>query len=469
MALGIPPCWRVSAPRPRYRADTLSCCPAAPAALLVVWRVSRKQFTGRGGADKLVVGRRQGSGRRRTATDTGLRTSPSILSRRTNCCRAFISSRPCSSGGWWAPIRAPSAPHISTPTSTSAPAGSTAGAHGTAGGCSTAWPSRLCRSPLCRTRPWSKTSGEALGETTRCRGHLSQLDNQLGEHWKIGTLAAALGVHQEAVGALVVPVIKPAFLAALMPGVRVPPVLPLRGRATVVPTVGLPPVAGPTEEEHRPAPRPAAPHRAPQRGSGHRPCPPRRRRRVRRRRGVTGETDPAAWEEGGARPGVRRSRAHTTPDAGATGAFLAGQPVRSLADAPIAGSRTAASRAFLAPPRPAAARRPRIRCLPRRAATAASRPAGAGPGARSSCPSSGRADTGSGSRLGFGLRLGFRLGAATAVTRVTAAAVGLSAAAVAVIGGGACRRLHRWCSLQGSQRTTRPRSHPRPGSGGPTE
>ena len=30
MALGIPPCWRVSAPRPRYRADTLSCCPAAP-------------------------------------------------------------------------------------------------------------------------------------------------------------------------------------------------------------------------------------------------------------------------------------------------------------------------------------------------------------------------------------------------------------------------------------------------------
>ncbi len=31
---------------------------------------------------------------------------------------------------------------------------------------------------LCRTRPWSKTSGEALGETTRCRGHLSQLDNQ---------------------------------------------------------------------------------------------------------------------------------------------------------------------------------------------------------------------------------------------------------------------------------------------------
>ena len=81
-------------------------------------------------------------------------------------------------------VRAPSAPHISTPTSTSSPSGSTAGAHGTAGCCSTAWPSRLCRSPLCRTRPWSKTSGEALGETTRCRGHLSQLDNQLSRIWR---------------------------------------------------------------------------------------------------------------------------------------------------------------------------------------------------------------------------------------------------------------------------------------------
>ena len=39
----------------------------------------------------------------------------------------------------------------------------------------------------------------ALDETTRGRGHLRQLDNQLGEHWKIGTLAAALGVHQETV------------------------------------------------------------------------------------------------------------------------------------------------------------------------------------------------------------------------------------------------------------------------------
>ncbi len=102
----------------------------------------------------------------------------------------------------------------------------------------------------------------------------------------------------------------------------------------------------------------------------------------------------AAWRDGGDRPtgvGVRRrasrwaaiTRTHDSrrrrDRSRATGASLAGQPVRSLADAPIAGSRTAASRAFLAPPRPAAARRPRIRCLPRPAATAASRPAGAGP------------------------------------------------------------------------------------------
>ena len=178
-------------PRPSRAALLL---PAAPAALLVVWRVSRQQCTGRGGADTLVVGRRHGSGRRRTATGTGLRTAPSILSRRTTGCRACSSSRPCSRGGWWAPRRAPSAPHLSTPPSTSAPAGSPAGAHGTAGGCAPAWPSRRCRSPLCRTRPWSQTSGEALGETTRCRGHLRQLENPRGEHWKIGTRAAAEGV-----------------------------------------------------------------------------------------------------------------------------------------------------------------------------------------------------------------------------------------------------------------------------------
>ena len=113
-----------------------------------------------------------------------------------------------------------------------------------------------------------------------------------------------------AVGPLAVPVIEPAFQAALMPRVRAPPLVPLRGRAAVIPTVGLPPVAGPTDVEHRPAPRPAAPHRAPRHGSGHRPCTPRRRRMVRRRRGVTWETDPAAWEDGGARPGGRRSAAH---------------------------------------------------------------------------------------------------------------------------------------------------------------
>ena len=113
-----------------------------------------------------------------------------------------------------------------------------------------------------------------------------------------------------AVGPLAVPVIEPAFQAALMPRVRLPPLVPLRGRAAVIPTVRLPPVAGPTDGEHRPAPRPAAPHRAPRHGSGHRPGTPRRLRRVRRRRGVTGETDRPAWADGGARPGGRRSRTH---------------------------------------------------------------------------------------------------------------------------------------------------------------
>ena len=113
-----------------------------------------------------------------------------------------------------------------------------------------------------------------------------------------------------AVGPLAVPVIKPAFQAALMPRVCLSPLVPLRGRAAARPTVRLPPVAGPTDGEHRPAPRPAAPHRAPRHGSGHRPCTPRRLRSVRRRRGVTWETDRPAWEDGGARPGVRRSRTH---------------------------------------------------------------------------------------------------------------------------------------------------------------
>ena len=113
-----------------------------------------------------------------------------------------------------------------------------------------------------------------------------------------------------AVGPLAVPVIEPAFQAALMPRVRAPPLLPLRGRAAAIPTVGLPPVAGPTDVEHRPAPRPSAPHRSPHHGSGHRPCTPRRLRMVRRRRGATGETDRTAGEDAGARPGGRRSRTH---------------------------------------------------------------------------------------------------------------------------------------------------------------
>ena len=109
-----------------------------------------------------------------------------------------------------------------------------------------------------------------------------------------------------AVGPLVVPVIEPAFRAALMPRIRALPLAPLRGRAAGLPTVGLPPVARPTEGEHRRAPRPAAPHRAPQPGSGAHACPPRRRRRVRRR----WETRRTAWGDGGANPGGLRSRAH---------------------------------------------------------------------------------------------------------------------------------------------------------------
>ena len=74
-----------------------------------------------------------------------------------------------------------------------------------------------------------------------------------------------------AVGPLAVPVIEPAFQAALMLGGRPPPLEALRDRTAAIPTVGLPTPAGPTEAKHRPAPRPAAPHRAPRHGSGHRP------------------------------------------------------------------------------------------------------------------------------------------------------------------------------------------------------
>ena len=92
----------------------------------------------------------------------------------------------------------------------------------------------------------------------------------------------------------------------LMPGVRVPPLVPLRGRAAAIPTVGLPAVAGSTDVERGAAARPAAPHRAPQRGSGAHACSPPRLRRVRRR----WETGRTAWEDGGASPGGLRSRAH---------------------------------------------------------------------------------------------------------------------------------------------------------------
>ncbi len=113
-----------------------------------------------------------------------------------------------------------------------------------------------------------------------------------------------------AVGPWAVPVIEPAFQAPLMPRGRAPPLVPLRGRAATIPTVGLPPVAGPTEVEHRPAPRPAAAQRQPQRGFGDHARSPPRLRRMRGRPGVTWETDRTAWEDGRARPGGLRSRAH---------------------------------------------------------------------------------------------------------------------------------------------------------------
>ena len=109
-----------------------------------------------------------------------------------------------------------------------------------------------------------------------------------------------------------VPVIEPAFQAALMPGGREPPLVPLRGRAAVIPTVDLPTVAGPAEGEHRPAPRPAAPHLAPQPSSGSHAGPPRRRRRVRRRRGVTGGGPTGV---GGRRRARAGRQATTTPRA----------------------------------------------------------------------------------------------------------------------------------------------------------
>ena len=50
-----------------------------------------------------------------------------------------------------------------------------------------------------------------------------------------------------------------------------PPLAPLRGRAAFIPAVGLPPVAGLADVEHRAAPHAAAPERAVPDGAGHRP------------------------------------------------------------------------------------------------------------------------------------------------------------------------------------------------------
>ena len=66
-----------------------------------------------------------------------------------------------------------------------------------------------------------------------------------------------------AVRPLAVPVIEPAFRAALMPRVRPPPLAALRRRAAGHPTVALPPVAGRADVEHLLAPRAAAPDRSP--------------------------------------------------------------------------------------------------------------------------------------------------------------------------------------------------------------
>ena len=97
-----------------------------------------------------------------------------------------------------------------------------------------------------------------------------------------------------AVDPLAVPVIEPAFVAALMLGGRVPPVVPLRRRAAGRPTGGLPPVAGPTAK-HRPAPRPAAPQRA----------PPPRLWPSSRHAAPAAPCEEATWRDGGDRPTAR--------------------------------------------------------------------------------------------------------------------------------------------------------------------
>lgn len=73
----------------------------------------------------------------------------------------------------------------------------------------------------------------------------------------------------DAVRPLVVTMIEPAGLAALMPRVGGPPLLPLRLRAAGLPAVRLASVAGSADEEYRPALRPAAPERVPPYGRGH--------------------------------------------------------------------------------------------------------------------------------------------------------------------------------------------------------
>ena len=151
-------------------------------------------------------------------------------------------------------------------------------------------PTHVAHGPDARVPDWWCDGGGSRGAGGRCMSHAEATFR--------------------AVDPLAVAVIEPAFRAALMLGGRPPPLEALRGLAADRPTVGLPPPAGPTEAKHLAVPRPAAPHRAPPHSSGDHAGPPPRLRRVRGRRGVRGETDRTAGEDGGARPGGLRSRAH---------------------------------------------------------------------------------------------------------------------------------------------------------------
>ena len=294
-------------------------------------------------------------------------------------------------------------------------------------------PGRPCGKPLRASReagPRSTGGRGRLREPLRCRGEpipRHESAKRRTEETQKGLAISEASTHErsrspESVFTIpgitvqlhrktqAVAVIEPAFQATLMLGGSAPPLTALRPRAAARPAVGLPPVAGPAEVEHRGAPRPAAPHRAPPPGSGSHAGPPRRQRRVRTRRSGTGKTDRPAWEDGGARPGGLRSRAHGSRrlrDAarsrplgtGSCGCKNTGACDRSRA-ANASRGRQPAMRVGPAPID--SARRPRCGRAGRRryqrtvARTSLIAPAPAKPSARSSSPSSGRAGTGSG-------------------------------------------------------------------------